>query len=408
MSPPFARTSAFVFEGGPTGGPLGRAVARVRERLALDRVLALRQAGAGEVAVVSDRPELLAAAGRLGAHAYPAPPPFDWGATLRRIALDLARRDPEAWLLYVGGGAGGLLGPAGWSRLLAFLGDPKAVWQNNAQSPDIVAFCPAALPPEAFAPEVPWPASDNALGYFLSGFGLSRALWPNEPALNFDVDTPAEVGLLAWLAAHAGEGLAGVLTPAVRRELARAPWAAELARRFERVADAIARGGELLLAGRVSPTAVVRLNERWPCRVRVVSEERGMKALGRVERGLVRSLLGAVADRLGPRELASLLASLADAALVDTRVILAHWRVREPEEARFSADLGRTEGVRDPRLGELAAALWSQPALVMGGHTLVYGGVWTLSEALYAARGPVERATGRIRRSVNECQPGNG
>lgn len=133
-----------------------------------------------------------------------------------------------------------------------------------------------------------------------------------------------------------------------------------------------------------------------------------MKALGRVEAGLVRSILGAVADRVGPYELARLLVSVADAALVDTRVLMAHWRLREAEEARFAADLGRPLGVRDPRLRRLCTALWASPTLVMGGHTLVYGGIWTLAEALAGVRGPAEPPTGRIRRSVNECQPGNG
>lgn len=374
---------AYVFEGGASAGPLSADVAKVREHLTLERLDLLREAGASRIGVVSDRPGLLEAARDRRASTRWSAPPFHLGEVLRDLVAETVRSRDDAWVLYVGGGAAALLDVSGWRRLFQELADPREMWVNNPQSPDVVAFMPASLPAEALASGATWPRSDNGLGYFLEGLGLRRRLWPNDPALNFDVDTPAEVGLMRWLAERTGAGLP---SPDVGQALSSLDWAGALARRFDHVSGVLADGGELALLGRVGPTAVARLNERWKCRVRVFSEERGMKALGRPEAGLVRSLVGLHADAVGPERFFEALAQVADAVLFDTRVLFAHWRSTEGEEGRFAADLGRAQAVRDPRVKAFSSAAWGCRApVIMGGHTLVYGGLWTLSEALYQA-----------------------
>jgi hypothetical protein len=124
-------------------------------------------------------------------------------------------------------------------------------------------------------------------------------------------------------------------------------------------------------------------------RVRAVVEERGLRAASRLAQASTAqgssrppsSLLGALLDRDGPGALGEVLARLGDAAIVDTRVLLAHrlgpdeavWP--EPED-RFASDLLLPERVRDPWLRQLTAAATGAPIpILLGGHSLVGPGV---------------------------------
>jgi hypothetical protein len=92
-------------------------------------------------------------------------------------------------------------------------------------------------------------------------------------------------------------------------------------------------------------------------------------------------VLGALLDRDGPASLGSHLARLADAAIVDTRVLLAHrfgadeaaWPIAED---RFASDLLLADRIADPWLRDLTASAAEAPIpVVLGGHTLVGPGL---------------------------------
>ena len=92
-------------------------------------------------------------------------------------------------------------------------------------------------------------------------------------------------------------------------------------------------------------------------------------------------MLGALLDRDGPAAFGELLARFGDAALVDSRVLLAHRlgadeRAWPAPEDRFASDLLLHERVADPWLAALTRAAAEAPIpIVLGGHTLVGPGV---------------------------------
>lgn len=373
------RVHAVIFEGGRAGGPLTGAVARVREALTLVRVRVLLAAGIERVWVVSDRAALLEEARAAGAVPVTSARPFRFGRELSGVARRVAAADPDAWLLYFGGGAALSLDATDIRDLAGALTDPSQAWLNNPQSPDVFAATAAALAQARSA----WPSHDNGIGDLLEAAGLRRMLWPNHAALNFDLDTPADACILRWLVEKgiAPGHVAG--DAAVRQALASVPGLEQMACKVDRVARVLRDGGELALFGRVSPTTVLRINERWKCRVRVFSEERGMKALGREAAGLVRSLVGEFVDVAGAERFFRAVSHVADAVLFDSRVLLAHWRSDASEEERFAADLGDIASVHDARLASLAdAARNALVPVLLGGHTLVNGALWTLSDSL--------------------------
>jgi hypothetical protein len=149
------------------------------------------------------------------------------------------------------------------------------------------------------------------------------------------------------------------------------------------------RRAELLVAGRTSAGTLGWLEQAVPARVRGLVEERGLRAASRLAQAEPGhrparppfSALGALLDRDGPDAFGALVSHLADAAVVDTRVLLAHrfgsdepgW---PPPEDRFASDLLLPDRITDPWLRALTASAAAAPVpILFGGHTLVGPGL---------------------------------
>jgi CTP:molybdopterin cytidylyltransferase MocA len=294
-------------------------------------------------------------------------------------------------VFYMGAGSGPLLPGEEMARIAAELATMETgVIANNLYSTDFAAFVPAkAL--RAITPI----ADDNDLAWrLMSDCHLGVTSLPRSAATLFDVDTPGD---LLILARHPSAG------PRTRRVLAemalnRSGAGRRLDAALEVLADPTA---EVLLAGRVGAETWRHLESAAACRVRVFAEERGMRASGRQARGEVRSLLGCYLELVGPEAFCDALAGVSQAAFLDTRVLMAHglWpntghtlpgtggppatgARRWPSTAdRFYSDLGQPGQIEDDWLRDFtAAALRAAIPIVMGGHSLVSGGLYALTE----------------------------
>jgi hypothetical protein len=235
---------------------------------------------------------------------------------------------------------------------------------NNRYSSDVCAVSePGVLA------RVPALRSDNALPRWLeeeAGFGVDELRARGR--LAFDLDSPLDLAVLAI----------SPDTPAALRRLAQregltVPRAEEL-----RAAAADPRA-ELLVAGRAGSATLRWLERDTACRVRFLSEERGLRSGWATEGNprAPRSVLGRLLDARGPHALAAVVSELADAAVIDTRLLLADrlgadergWP--SPDE-RFASDLHRVHDVRDPWLRTLtASAAAARLPILLGAHTLV-------------------------------------
>ncbi len=255
--------------------------------------------------------------------------------------------------------------------------DERGALANNRYSADIVAISRADA-----IPEIPPLPGDNALPRWLeevAGYRVVdlRRRW----RLGFDIDGPLDLVLLGLEATDAGVETATALArvAAVR-------------------AIAMDRRAEVLIAGRTSAATLGWLEGHTAARTRAWIEERGLRAASRLAQadgpvaGGARgrapapekppaSVLGALLDQDGPGSLGRHLARFADAAILDTRVLLAHrlgadeaaWPVAED---RFASDLLLADRIADPWLRELTAAAVAAPIpVLLGGHTLVGPGV---------------------------------
>jgi hypothetical protein len=366
-----------------------RLVAEAQNASTLDNLRAAASSQAFERAIVVTEDTTLARSLRaladelsatLPLHVNPAPisraqgSPFNFGENLRAIckAHSLER------VVYIGGGSLPLATPESLSDLaIPAGGSAPCVVSNNLFSADIVSFYPASAL-DLITP----PTNDNDLAWLLHyKAGLPNASTNKTLAFNFDVDTPTDLATLQ-IATHSPP-LASALGPHLQKTLASLPvempaLASTLDKAYKVMAT---RRAQVLLAGRVSSWTWRRLEANLPCQTRIFSEERGMRASGREARGEARSLLGLYADIAGISGLISALEQTSDAAFLDTRVLFAHRRLAPIRPDRFASDALLPDLISDPWIKELTeAAISASIPIVLGGHSLISGGVWAMSE----------------------------
>lgn len=327
--------------------PLEAWLASARHRNALRLAERFERAGAGDLEILEDedhRPfgtrlrELVAGL-----------PPLAGLVVLGSGAIPLARRRDIRDLVQVAG--------SGSTRALA----------NNRYSADVLAIGRAVV-----LRAVPDLAADNALPRWLeevAGHAVAdlRKRW----RLSLDLDSPLDAFLLDSASAPEGIGL-DALEGTIREVRALA-------------GD---RRAELLVAGRTSGRTLRWLERSTASRTRAIVEERGLRAASPEAAGVEpvrsrapRSVIGQVLDLRGPEALGSILGELGDAAVVDTRVLLAH-RLGSDESAwpgaedRFASDLLLADRIVEPWLRALTAAAVEAPIpILLGGHTLVGPGI---------------------------------
>ena len=343
-------------------GPLVRALADARYELATRQLDAFLAAGADEAEILAGPPDGLT-----------------FGERLRASAVG---ERAAGGIVILGSGSIPLARAADLRRFIEVAaGPPGHALANNRYSADVVAISRAA----DLADLPPLPA-DNALPRWLEErAGVEVADLRTRWRLGVDIDTPLDLLVIAT----AGGGAAA-------RDLrAAAPLIGE---RLTALADVIGnRRAELLVAGRVSATTLKWLENGVACRVRALVEERGLRAASHLaqtgpahDAGNARpprSVLGSLLDqRDGPDALADLVAHLADAAVIDTRVLLAHRHGADETnwpsaEDRFASDLLLPNGIADPWLSVVTRSAAASPApILLGGHTLVNGGLRLLAQ----------------------------
>jgi hypothetical protein len=111
-----------------------------------------------------------------------------------------------------------------------------------------------------------------------------------------------------------------------------------------------------------------------------------MRASGRQGRGEVRSLLADYLGLVGVERFFEELSEVVNGVILDNRVIVAARQLWPSTVDRFNSDLYRWEEVEDPFLQGLTHAAAEAPIpVVMGGHSVVAGGLMALTETLVPA-----------------------
>ncbi len=339
----------------PDAGPLTRVLDEARAALAEHHRRGFLAAGATDATVRREPPD---------------DTPF--GARLRRVSAESMPVGP-AGLVVLGAASIPLATPSDRRALIeAASADAPAALANQRYSADVIALARADL----VLPTLPIDLdSDNALPRWLAEVArIPVADLRARRHLAMDVDSPLDLLLL--------EGAA-----ALGRTTLPMPSAADAQPVRTRLAALRVVAGdpaaELLLAGRLS-SADLRWAERHTrSRTRALIEERGLRTsaagalVGRPNRRPPRTVLGELLERDGPGSLGRHVAALCDAALLDSRVLMAHRTGADERgwpspEDRYASDLLLPDRIVDPWLAELTAAATEAPLpILLGGHALV-------------------------------------
>lgn len=303
----------------------------------------MRRAGAVRQVVVTDRAA-------------------SFGDRLRMLVQD---ERPRRGLIILSSGAVPLLRDADALRLVAGAREgSRSVLTNNRFSSDICAIGDATA-----IRHLPALASDNVLPHWLvESAGYSVMELPGRERLAIDLDSPLDLALAAR-------------SPSLPRRLRRLAAGIDIPRGAQLREVAADPRAQLLVLGRSGSRALRWLERHTRCRVRFISEERGLRSGVDVNQAPPRSVLGRLLQATGPGSLASHIAELADGALIDTRVLLAdrlgaHESAWPVPEDRFASDLLLPEAIADPWLRELtSAAATSDVPIQLGAHTLVGPGL---------------------------------
>lgn len=348
--------------------------------------------------------ELSRRLGSLGAGVaslHPAKPPvgeaFHWGrwyTAAARALLSRVRAEgrPLDAIGYAGAGALALADDALLEALTSAI--PGEAVGNNRFSTD--AFLVGTEPSGPHDMDAALAAleacpTDNAAIRCLEAAGFTSRDLAASPWARFDVDTPLDLALLRL----------AIRLPSTRRpdglvtaflEMAALPGGRglELPRLAQVAAVLRDREAQLVVAGRVPSGTWSYLETESACRVRCFVEERGMRS---ARDAVPHSLLADWSVRLGAGDLVRELASLGDAVILDSRVIMAA-RAGSSEgsswpraEERFASDFLDATPVATEWLAELTqAAAESEVPFLLGGHALVSDGLRILVDAAWLGR----------------------
>lgn len=362
-----------IMTGSSEGSEVERMVAQARQAVTLDTVDKALTVEAIDRIVVSTNSHALAEQLRDRPVRVELDTPGEEFHFGRRLLALIEKYEIEK-LFYMGGGSGPLLSAEEIGHVAeSLLSTERLLIANNFYSTDFAAFAPASILKAANPPTF-----DNDLGWLLGEtLGLPIRELPRTAATQLDVDTPID---LMTLKLHPA---AGPHTQAYLESLE-----LDIAHLERAVPFFTDRKAMVVVAGRVSAATWTYLESETACQVRLFAEERGMRASGRQARGEVRSLLGFYLDEVGVERFFATLSTLGQAAFIDSRVIFAHKGLWPPAADRFYSDLRQPEKIADPFVRRFTEAAMQAPIpIVLGGHSLVAGGLYALVEAAWA-RGP--------------------
>ncbi len=353
------RPTLLIFLGGMGGTAIEDAVASARRAATFDTIETARAGGIQSAIIVTDD-------GSLDADIEGVEIALDEGEHhFGRKLTETIRARSLGSIVYVGGGSVPLLKPEDFAWIAETLGSGRAV-TNNRFSSDMVAWNVDVRSPAAIVDL----DRDNSLARALQESGVELVEMPRTAETIFDVDTPSDLALLS-------------VTRSGGKRVSQTLRGLEIdVERYRRVLPLfLDRSAELVVSGRVGTPSWQYLEKETACRVRVFAEERGMEADGRVTSGDAKSLVGYFLESVGSERFFEILSELGDGALIDTRVLLAHRRNHASRADRFLSDAGRWSEIGDPFLRDFTrSAQRASIPVLLGGHSLVAGGLMALNE----------------------------
>lgn len=358
-----AEPTLILFLGGIGSNPVEGMVAAAHRAIARDTIERAQQSGAFPRVILVTDVEGLGEELAPSVVVEQSSGPFHFGQRLKQVIDRHGIEQP----FYIGRGSAPLLSSHDLGALAQQLSSAtNTVITNNIFSADLIAFTPGKA-----IGSIDLPAIDNPLAQLLvRQAGLDEVCLPRSAAYQFDVDTPTDLFILKL---HAG---VGVHTQAYLQGLG-----LDTSRLERAISYFNDENAQVLVAGRVGSHVWAQLERATACRVRMLAEERSLRADEREQREEACSILGFYWEQVTPDRFFETLARLGDAAFIDSRVIFAHFGLEPSRPDRFYSDQGQPDKIDNPFVRQFTQVALAAPIpVILGGHSLVSGGLLALIE----------------------------
>ena len=294
---------------------------------------------------------------------------FHFGRSLFEIISKYDIKD----LFYIGGGSGPLFRRQDLENIVAFLLRSSGVMlANNFYSADMIGLSPAQKILQLNPPE-----KDNSLGWLARDAGLEPHEMSRNAKTQLDLDTPVDLLSLR---------LSSRATGRLREYLDNLDWV------HDGLMDILSQftdhDGRLIIAGRVGGNTWEYLEKNSACQLDLISEGRGSYD-GTGKNGSRSFWLGRAFEELGPDKFLEFLGDKGTGVVLDTRILFDYKGEWPSRKDRFSSDIFDSGAIGVDYLRELTqTARKSSIPIIFGGHSMVSGSLYLLSEAAWKITEP--------------------
>jgi len=366
---------ALIMFGGMGGNPAETLMREALEAAATDLAQICHQSGEfTDITILADSP--IDALDEKILSLQLSDPNATFGNLINQFSQSLKQKTTNTdGYVYFGAGSGPLLDSKDIQIMTKSLNKAKqnSCITNNRYSADFFGIRPTNLL-ESLQPP---PISDNVVPIRLSDeSGTSVIEIPRSAKTQFNIDVPSDLATLS-LIRKSGPKLEAFIAQKneVLNPAARAQWHAS--QHF------LKRDSEVFIYGRTSSRVWSYLETETACKIRIISEERGLKSARKGHQA--RSILAYLIQAYGPQEVfCKLLPQFCSAAFVDLIPIIEHMELACSRSDRFSADLFQHDNIENELLREIIVAITESPIpIALGGHSLVGSSLEILNQLVW-------------------------
>lgn len=234
---------------------------------------------------------------------------------------------------------------------------------NNPISSDFISFSSSDLNNEII---LNFPNIDNYFSsYLMNTTPLKYIKMPVSLGSIFDIDTPNDFAILSKITNNSCR-IGNYMSNNIFKNI-------DLDKLLKILSS---KSNEIFVYGRINPLNLYIAERDIPCKIRFLSEERGLKIRGKASA----SLLKHVFNSENFDNFFKLFENICSAGIFDTRVIFSLFAGKYDQEDVYLSDMKMWEKINNPFIKSFTKKISeSKVPIILGGHSVVNGGLMALS-----------------------------
>ena len=181
----------------------------------------------------------------------------------------------------------------------------------------------------------------------------------------FDIDTPNDFAILSKITNNSGN-IGNYISNSIFKNI-------DL-NKFIKVLSS--KSSEIFVYGRINPLNLYMAEKNIPCKIRFLSEERGLKIRGKASSSLLKYFFKSE----NFDNLFKLFENICDGGIFDTRIIFSLFAGEYEQEDVYLSDMKIWQKIKNPFIKFFTKKIAeSKIPIILGGHSVVNGGLMALS-----------------------------